>query len=94
MLVAGELVFLAAYGVWLTIVAQSPAIANTEKPMDFAFLNAIVQADTFPPEDPWLAGHSISYYYFGHLMVGVSDQADGDIDGVYVQPWGRRWWRL
>ena len=77
LLVVGELVFLAAYGVWLAIVAQSPAIANTEKPMDFAFLNAIVQADTFPPEDPWLAGHSISYYYFGHLMVGFLTKLTG-----------------
>ncbi len=77
LLLAGELVFLAAYGIWLVIVAQSPAITNTEKPMDFAFLNAILQADTFPPEDPWLAGHSISYYYFGHLMVGFLTKLTG-----------------
>ncbi len=77
LLLAGEVVFLAAYGIWLVIVAQSPAITNTEKPMDFAFLNAILQTDTFPPEDPWLAGHSISYYYFGHLMVGFLTKLTG-----------------
>jgi YYY domain-containing protein len=44
-------------------------IAGTEKPMDFAFINAISRAENFPPADPWLSGHSISYYYFGHLMV-------------------------
>jgi len=46
-------------------------IAGTEKPMDFAFINAISRADNFPPADPWLSGHSISYYYFGHLMVST-----------------------
>ncbi len=76
-LLVGEIVFLAAYGIWLVIVAQSPAITNTEKPMDFGFLNAILQADTFPPEDPWLAGHPISYYYFGHLMVGFLTKLTG-----------------
>jgi YYY domain-containing protein len=48
-----------------------PDIAGTEKPMDFAFINAISRADNFPPADPWLSGHSISYYYFGHLMVAT-----------------------
>ena len=38
--------------------------------MDFAFLNATVQSPHFPPQDPWLAGHSVSYYYFGYLMMG------------------------
>jgi YYY domain-containing protein len=46
-------------------------IAGTEKPMDFAFINAISRADNFPPADPWLSGHTISYYYFGHLMVST-----------------------
>ncbi len=48
-----------------------PEIDGTEKPMDFAFINAISRADNFPPADPWLSGHSISYYYFGHLMVST-----------------------
>ena len=38
------------------LVAYSPDVWNTEKPMDMAFLNAANRADTFPPQDPWLAG--------------------------------------
>ena len=36
--------------------------------MDFALLNSILSSDSFPPNDPWYAGESISYYYFGYLM--------------------------
>ena len=68
-LLTAELVFLGFYFLWLSVVSYSPAITGTEKPMDFAFLNSILRSTYFPPEDPWLAGHSISYYYFGHFMM-------------------------
>ncbi len=68
-LVVAEAVFLAFFLLWLGITSESPAISHTEKPMDFGFMNAVLQSRFFPPEDPWLAGHSISYYYFGHFMM-------------------------
>ena len=70
-LLVAEAVFLGFFVLWLAIVSEIPAINHTEKPMDFAFLNAIWQSKYFPPEDPWLAGHSISYYYFGHFMMAA-----------------------
>ncbi|MEK7806904.1 MAG: DUF2298 domain-containing protein, partial [Chloroflexota bacterium] len=68
-LLAAEAVFLLFFLLWLGITSESPAINHTEKPMDFGFMNAVIQNRFFPPEDPWLAGHSISYYYFGHFMM-------------------------
>jgi YYY domain-containing protein len=68
-LLVAEAVFLAFFLLWLGIASEAPAISHTEKPMDFGFMNAVLQSRFFPPEDPWLAGHSISYYYFGHFMM-------------------------
>lgn len=55
---------------------------GTERPMDFAFLNAIRYSTTFPPADPWLAGFSINYYYFGYLLMAILSLLSGLEPGV------------
>src|SRR3954466_7628624 len=59
---------LVAFAVMALLVAYSPDVWQTEKPMDMAFVNAAGDARTFPPEDPWMAGQDLNYYYLGHLM--------------------------
>ena len=66
-----EAVFLLAFAAMALLVAYSPEIWNTEKPMDMAFLTASNRAETFPPDDPWLAGTELNYYYLGHLAMAV-----------------------
>jgi YYY domain-containing protein len=76
-IVTTEVIFLAAYVLWTFMRAASPDIAGTEKPMEMAFINAILRSDTFPPFDPWLSGYAISYYYFGYVMVALMIKMTG-----------------
>ncbi len=65
---ATELLFLVLFFVWAVYRAHQNAILYTEKPMELAFLSAAQRSVTFPPDDPWMAGYAISYYYMGYLM--------------------------
>ncbi len=69
-LLAAEALFLLMFAAWALYQSYDPAIAATEQPMDFGFLNASVRTHLGEPEDPWLRGESISYYYFGYWMMG------------------------
>ncbi len=82
LLVAAELVFLAFFALWTLFRAYDPAINHTEQPMDFAFLNASIQSTFGQPEDPWLRGETISYYYFGYWMMGAVSEISGVASNV------------
>jgi YYY domain-containing protein len=47
-----------------------PDLTGTEKPSEFAFLNAVLRSEEYPAYDPWLTPFSLSYYYFGFVIVG------------------------
>ncbi len=72
-----EAIFLLAFVLWAVVRAYNPEILFGEKPMDFAFLNGILRSEYFPPHDPWLSGYSISYYYFGYLMMATLTKLTG-----------------
>ena len=79
---AAELVFIALFLLWAWVASASPAINHTEKPMDLMFLNAVGQAPFFPPEDAWLSGHPVSYYYFGYLVMAFLGKLSGVASAV------------
>ena len=66
-----EIIFFVAFAGYTLVRAANPEILGTEKPMEVAFINAILKSPTFPPNDPWLSGYSISYYYFGYILVAM-----------------------
>ncbi|MHB1355163.1 MAG: DUF2298 domain-containing protein [Anaerolineae bacterium] len=70
-LLSGELLFMLAFFGFCVFRAYNPEIAATEKPMEFGFINAILRSRTFPPNDPWLTGYSISYYYLGYVLIAM-----------------------
>jgi len=77
LVIANEALFALAFVLFALFRAYNPEIMGTEKPMEFAFLNAILRSDTFPPHDPWLSGFGISYYYFGYLMMAMLTKLSG-----------------
>ncbi len=72
-----EILFIACLFFWAAVRGQEPSVHGLEKFMDFGFMNSILRSDFFPPKDMWLAGHSINYYYFGHLTGAVLTKLSG-----------------
>lgn len=79
---AVEALFLLAFAAWAWVRAHNPDIAGTEKPMEFMFINAILRSPAFPPNDAWLSGHAISYYYFGYVLVAALIHVTGVASSV------------
>ena len=77
-----EAVFLVFFLVFAAVKALNPDIDHTEKPMDLTMLNAVVGAEHAPPNDLWLSGYPIAYYYFGYWMFGGVAQMSGVQLGV------------
>ncbi len=77
--VAVELLFNVAFVGWVFYKAHNPNIetAGGEKWMEIAFINGILRSDYFPPQDPWLSGFGISYYYFGYVLMSAATQLTG-----------------
>jgi uncharacterized membrane protein len=89
-----EILFLLAFLVWAFVRANNPEIVNTEKPMELAFLNAILHSDSFPPSDPWLSGYAISYYYFGYILMALLTRLTGVASGVAFNLANSLWFAL
>ncbi len=89
-----EVLFLVAFAAWAFVRANNPEITATEKPMELAFLNAILRSDSFPPADPWLSGYAISYYYFGYVLLALLARLTGTASGVAFNLGNALWFGL
>lgn len=72
-----EAIFLVFFAAWTVVRAANPEVAYTEKPMELAFINSILKSPAFPPNDPWLSGYAISYYYFGYVIISLLIRVSG-----------------
>ena len=81
-LALGQVVFLGVFAVWTTYRFYDPSINHTEQPMDFMFLNSTTRSMLGTPEDSWLRGEGISYYYFGYWNFALLTKLTGIVSSV------------
>src|SRR5437016_4994128 len=70
-IVVCEAIFLGMVFLLGWIRSYGPNIQNFEMFMDEGFLAAIMRSPHFPPNDMWLSGYSINYYYYAHLTIAI-----------------------
>ncbi len=69
-----ELVFWGGFAAMFCLRATIPQItfiindSAAEKFMDFAIFNGILCSPSMPPQDAWVSGMPLNYYYFGHFL--------------------------
>jgi YYY domain-containing protein len=82
LLVVWEVLFAAAFSLFVVLRAHAPAISGFEKPMDMAFLNGFMTAPSLPTQDTWLSGYGVPYYYFGYFVLACLGKLSGVTPGV------------
>ncbi len=85
-ILATELIFLVLFLFYIYVRLGNPDLWHPwrggEKPMDFAFFNAVLKTVYFPPQNPWFSGHYINYYYYGYVLASIPTKLLGILPNI------------
>lgn len=65
--------FVFCVGIWLKGFVPMVSVlsgTDTEKPGELMMLSSVMHSTSMPPQDAWLSGHTINYYYLGYGIWG------------------------
>jgi YYY domain-containing protein len=86
LILATEGLFALLYLAWIGVRLLQPDLwhptVGGEKPMDFAYLNAVMKSTWFPPYNPWFSGSWLNYYYFGFVIIGTLIKLMGTVPAI------------
>lgn len=75
--VSSEVLFFVLFIIWCFLRGFKPEAYGTEKFMDYGFMTAMMRAEYMPPQDLWLAGETINYYYLGQYFATYLTKLSG-----------------
>ena len=68
-LLVSEILFCIIFSFWTYFECFTYVLDyQTEKFMNYGFLNSLFHSEFMPAQDMWLSGYIINYYYFGHYL--------------------------
>jgi YYY domain-containing protein len=67
-IVLSEALFVASFLLFLAPLLYTDTSRFGERAMDLAFLTKLSFGGSLPPENPYMSGVPLSYYYYGHLI--------------------------
>jgi YYY domain-containing protein len=94
LVVLAEVIFALGFIALIAVRLFDPAANHTEQPMDMTMLSGIWWNASFPPEDPWLAGYPISYYYLGYWLVAALGKLSGQHPSIAFNMGQAVWYGL
>jgi YYY domain-containing protein len=77
-----ELGYLIAFAGYVWFRGYDPTIQWQEKLSDLMMLSSSMQAESMPPNDAWLAGETINYYYMGYVPWAAVGKIVGTIPSI------------
>ncbi|MEM7348843.1 MAG: DUF2298 domain-containing protein, partial [Chloroflexota bacterium] len=76
-----ETIFIVIYLFFVYLRVLNPDLwqpwLGGEKMLEIGFLNAVVKSANMPPYDPYFAGGTLNYYYYGLFLAGVLIKLSG-----------------